>query len=794
MPYIGNITSDFSIDTGNITNRAVTATKLSPSSVGSNGQVLSVDGSGNLQWSADASGTALTGSTNNTITTVTGANAIQGEANLTFDGNDLIQTVAVDGKGLTFTAGDVKPMIIGNANRSSAGNTLFGISGKWNNNEVGRIAFEAGNDTTNKDDAKINFYTRISGSTLTSKMLIDINGNVGIGTTAPGTKLDVSGDIRVKSSGVYKAGHNGSESAPLYTVNDGDTGIFRGANANELAFATAANSRMLIDADGKVGIGTTSPNTRFTIVQSADDSTGGLAIFDSSASSSFRIFRTGAGAGSVVSLQDRGSDVINIKDELVGIGTTSPAAKLEITDTSTAQIRTGYNATKYARIGRASNGTYEFFSQENGAALVFGTAESSDGGGAEKMRIDRYGMIGLGNITPKTTNTFNAIELGSGGFIGSQTSAKTIEFASNAYYNSGWKYKHSSVAASQYYQYTGYHEFSTAASGTADNAITFTPLLRLNANGKVGIGTTSPAEKLEVNGKIKITGTGGDGINIENSGGTNAACINLKNTLTNYVKEYRIAVAGSDGAYATANSLFIRDQTSGALRFEIESGGTTAVSGALRIKKSGDTTMNIRDTSANAVSNWITSKTAGYAEYNCYKEGVGTKYPHVFVGYTEEYARIDSAGIKFNGDTASANGLNDYEEGTWTPAISPTSGSVTSYYNQEGAYTKIGRLVKCHYRLRVNNAGDASGNIMISGLPFTVGNTLFSTGLDGSGRPTYWTGQATNIVEMTMTPVGGETKAYIYCATGAATTLTNLTDSNAFGNGWDVRAELMYFV
>ena len=62
MPYIGNTTSDFSIDTGNITNRAVTATKLSPSSVGSNGQVLSVDGSGNLQWGNDSNapeGTAV---------------------------------------------------------------------------------------------------------------------------------------------------------------------------------------------------------------------------------------------------------------------------------------------------------------------------------------------------------------------------------------------------------------------------------------------------------------------------------------------------------------------------------------------------------------------------------------------------------------------------------------------------------------------------------------------------------------------------------------------------------------
>ena len=123
MPYIGNITSDFSIDTGNITNRAVTATKLSPSSVGSNGQVLSVDGSGNLQWGNDANapeGTAVlstgeSGTTkflridgdgtcswqvppntqlsfsndaNNRVVTGTGS-GLNGEANLTFNGISL---------------------------------------------------------------------------------------------------------------------------------------------------------------------------------------------------------------------------------------------------------------------------------------------------------------------------------------------------------------------------------------------------------------------------------------------------------------------------------------------------------------------------------------------------------------------------------------------------------------------------------------------------------------------------------------------------------------------------------
>ena len=56
--------------------------------IGSNGQVLKSDGT-DAVWGTDAGGAALTGSTNNTVTTVTGANAIQGEANLTFDGTVL---------------------------------------------------------------------------------------------------------------------------------------------------------------------------------------------------------------------------------------------------------------------------------------------------------------------------------------------------------------------------------------------------------------------------------------------------------------------------------------------------------------------------------------------------------------------------------------------------------------------------------------------------------------------------------------------------------------------------------
>ena len=63
---------------------------------------------------------------------------------------------------------------------------------------------------------------------------------------------------------------------------------------------------------------------------------------------------------------------------------------------------------------------------------------------------------------------------------------------------------------------------------------------------------------------------------------------------------------------------------------------------------------------------------------------------------------LSSGGLTFNGDTATANALNDYEEGTWTPTVTPSSGSFTTavYGSRDGYYTKIGRMV--HIQIIVN--------------------------------------------------------------------------------------------
>ena len=76
------------------------------------------------------------------------------------------------------------------------------------------------------------------------------------------------------------------------------------------------------------------------------------------------------------------------------------------------------------------------------------------------------------------------------------------------------------------------------------------------------------------------------------------------------------------------------------------------------------------------------------------------------------------AGIKLGG-TASANLLNDYEEGTWTPVVSAGINSVT-YTDQSGRYTKIGNLVYADFYLRVSGTG--SGALFaIDGLPYNIG-------------------------------------------------------------------------
>ena len=133
---------------------------------------LREDGDGTCSWQTlPSSGAALTGSTNNTVVTVTGANALAGEANLTFDGNNLTVTSS-GGVITTDTNGFITSKQALDA--ATAGGALIGQSNRGN---LGR--FFVGQTTTSADGGYATIDTCASGSTtITERVRVDSSGNL----------------------------------------------------------------------------------------------------------------------------------------------------------------------------------------------------------------------------------------------------------------------------------------------------------------------------------------------------------------------------------------------------------------------------------------------------------------------------------------------------------------------------------------------------------------------------------------------------------------------------------------
>jgi hypothetical protein len=134
------------------------------------------------------------------------------------------------------------------------------------------------------------------------------------------------------------------------------------------------------------------------------------------------------------------------------------------------------------------------------------------------------------------------------------------------------------------------------------------------------------------------------------------------------------------------------------------------------------------------------------------------------------YVRLvaGTGGIQFNGDTAAANALDDYEEGTFTPTVAGTTTAGTATYStQVGRYTKIGRTVTVEISLNWSG-GTGAGNFTIEGLPFnpasyvplTVG-ILSNLTLTANNYAFAYTNLGSTTVGIQQTPVGGGNRSPI---------------------------------
>ena len=169
------------------------------------------------------------------------------------------------------------------------------------------------------------------------------------------------------------------------------------------------------------------------------------------------------------------------------------------------------------------------------------------------------------------------------------------------------------------------------------------------------------------------------------------------------------------------------DNMPGNLRFSTNSGAASqterfriTAGGQLRLMEGNSVKMSVYNDGS---QNFITSNSGQEIKVSC---GNGDSNGIEFWDYTggNKRCQIDGHGIKFNTDTAEANALDDYEEGSFTPFIRTANNTTEpSYSHRVGLYTKVGRLVT--YAMRITTSGElstGSGGTQIHGLPFNAMN------------------------------------------------------------------------
>jgi hypothetical protein len=227
--------------------------------------------------------------------------------------------------------------------------------------------------------------------------------------------------------------------------------------------------------------------------------------------------------------------------------------------------------------------------------------------------------------------------------------------------------------------------------------------------GNVGIGTTTPATKLDIVGSDSTQFGALRLYNSEGSGGTQnsvSLLMQVRNSISNLPSVKLIAQEATN------------DSNLGELIIQTSNDESATLSEVVRIAQNG----------------------AGGSRFIRMASGTG--------------------GIQFNGDTASANALDDYEEGTFTATITPsTSGTITSSASfTTWSYTKIGRQVTINGVFVISAISSPIGKaIIVGGLPFTILNsnsnfgafsaTIYSAAIDDdivlSGRHAINTTQLT---------------------------------------------------
>jgi len=140
--------------------------------------------------------------------------------------------------------------------------------------------------------------------------------------------------------------------------------------------------------------------------------------------------------------------------------------------------------------------------------------------------------------------------------------------------------------------------------------------------------------------------------------------------------------------------------------------GTASPSANLEISNDGNAKIDIVDSgSGDPAVRLSVANSAGYV-------GTTTDHSFRFIANDSEVGRfLSGGGLTFNGDTAAANALDDYEEGTFDASIH--DGTTTPTQTESGYYVKIGKMVHIHGQTNISGSS-SNGSILRITLPFQV--------------------------------------------------------------------------
>jgi hypothetical protein len=258
-----------------------------------------------------------------------------------------------------------------------------------------------------------------------------------------------------------------------------------------LQLQTAGTTAVTVDASQNVGIGTTSPSTKLH-VSGIFRQTDGTVQAEIASGGSVAFY--GTNNNYPVAIQTNALERARFDTSgNLGIGTSSPGVKLDVVGVARASTR----VVSPAFYGSSTGITEYMDSLGTTGIYVTGAGASPSNSirffsaGSTTATLDTSGNLGLG-VTPSAWRTSaKAIQIKNYTTLFENTGGASI-FSFNSYQNSGGGYTYIQPEfASQYYQVSGRHEWYTAPSGTAGNAITFTQAMTLNNSGNLLVGTTS---------------------------------------------------------------------------------------------------------------------------------------------------------------------------------------------------------------------------------------------------------------------------------------------------------------